>query len=131
MAKLIAVVNDYPDFLALMQDLLSEDGYRVATAYEEGRVTAKLRELHPDLLVLDLVLEQGDSGWEILEEVRRDPELATTPVILCTADTFSVKARAADLRRHLDVSVLAKPFHIADMRALVRRLAGPADDARR
>ena len=124
MAKLIAVVDDCPEFLPLVEDLLTGDGYRVATAYGQGQVAARLRALRPHLLILDLVLGQGESGWDILEDVRREPDLAATPVILCTADVLGIEARAAALRRHRDVAVLTKPFHIAEMQELVLGLIG-------
>ena len=130
MPKLVMVVDDCPEFLPLLEELLGGDGYRVEAAYGQGRVLARLREARPDLLILDLVLAQGESGWDILADLRREPELAATPVILCTADLFGIRLRAADLRRYRDVAVLAKPFHIVEMLALVQRLIGePGDGA--
>lgn len=129
MAKLVMVVDDYPEFLVLMQELLSRDGYQVATAHGQGWAVAQLCALRPDLLILDLALEQGESGWDILEVVRRTPDLEALPVLLCTADSFGLTARADDLHCYGNVAVLTKPFHLAEMRGMVRHLIGVADTA--
>lgn len=126
MAKRVVVVDDYPEFLALMREVLSPEGYHVATTDGRGDVIQWLRERRPDLLILDLLLEGSGGGWDILAAVRREPGLATLRVLVCTADTVGLKARAIDLQRYQDVAVLTKPFHVAEMRDLVQRLAGPA-----
>ena len=124
MAARVLAVDDDPDVLALLREVLGREGYRVEGAGDGDEALARLRAGRPDLLILDLVLRSPPDGWAILEEVRRDPALAATPVLICTADTFGVAAHKAELRRYR-AEVLSKPFHVADLLDLVRRLLGP------
>lgn len=87
MAKRVLAVDDDPFVLGLLEAVLGLGGYRVATARARDQAIEQILAARPDMLILDLVLEAPDSGWAILEEVRRDPAVAATPVILCTADT--------------------------------------------
>jgi DNA-binding response OmpR family regulator len=129
-AQLIVAIDDDPDFRILVHELLGWEGYRVMTIDEQGGAYEQLHALRPDLLILDLVLEHPDSGWAILEEVRRDADLAAMQVIVCTADVHGIEDRAADLQR-FQAEALIKPFHIEEMRAHVRRLIGPATETGR
>jgi CheY-like chemotaxis protein len=86
---------------------------------EEGM--AALRELEPDLLLLDLALP-GMDGWDVLEEMRSDDELAAVPVIIVSAQGRSaVESRARDL----DVSAhINKPFRVPELRQAVEMVLG-------
>jgi CheY-like chemotaxis protein len=46
----------------------------------------QLELLRPDLLILDIMLRGGVSGWKLLDELSRNPQTATIPVIVCMAD---------------------------------------------
>jgi len=80
----ILVVEDERDIAALVAYHLTREGYRVRTA--EGGVEAlqAVSAERPDLVVLDLMLP-GFSGYDVLGEMRRRPELAEIPVIVLTA----------------------------------------------
>lgn len=125
-AKLIAVINDDRPFLALMQGLLGEEGYRVLVLHDHSTAYAAVREAMPDAIILDIRLEHPDSGWHILENLRLDPSLAETPLIVCSADERELQVRAADLRRH-KADVLAKPFNLGELLGLLYQLIGPGD----
>ena len=60
------------------------DGYRLTTAYTGTEALARLREDKPDAVLLDLALPDV-SGWEVLQEIREDPDLDGMAVILITA----------------------------------------------
>jgi two-component system, NtrC family, response regulator HydG len=126
-AKLIAVINDDPAFLELMEELLTEEGYTVLTLLAEAGAYARVREAIPTAIILDIRLEHPDGGWNVLEEVRLDPLLATIPVIVCSANEREIQARAADLHRHR-VEVLPKPFNLDELLTLLERLIGPGSE---
>src|SRR5690348_14704656 len=62
----------------------------------------------PDLLVVDLRLSTSLPGTVVVERMRTNPRLASLPVILMTASTFSDRQELA----RLHVTLLAKPFDI-------------------
>jgi signal transduction histidine kinase/ActR/RegA family two-component response regulator len=77
------VIDDDPVVRDLMQSFLGKEGYRVLAAAngEEGLRLA--RELHPSAITLDVIMP-GLDGWSVLSQLKSDPELAETPVILLT-----------------------------------------------
>ena len=109
MRATIAVVDDDPGILQMMELILEEEGYRVI-AWSEG-VTAyeMLRRERPDALVLDLRMELPDSGLIVLEAIRKDALLGDLPVIVCSAEGPGLM-RHSDRLENDGCAVLPKPF---------------------
>jgi DNA-binding response OmpR family regulator len=80
MLPLILIVEDDPDFLALMVTALGDEGYRVATAQDGEEALASARRDRPDLIVLDLMLPRMNA-LQFRAEQRRDPVLCSIPII--------------------------------------------------
>jgi CheY-like chemotaxis protein len=79
----ILVCDDEPSLRELVRAVLGSQ-YTFVEADDGPRALALARELHPDLIVLDLMLP-GMSGIEVLDILRGDPELSSIPVIVVTA----------------------------------------------
>ena len=119
----ITVVNDNEQFLALMHDLLSEEGYDVKVVDGDTATIEKIAATDPDLLVIDLRLgSTAPSGWDVLLMARAHEPLREIPVVLCSADIVELRARADEMAAIADVHVLEKPFRIEEAEELVRRL---------
>jgi two-component system, OmpR family, phosphate regulon response regulator PhoB len=119
----ILVVDDEPDISALVAYHLARESYRVRTASSGPEAIRAAEVERPDLIVLDLMLP-GMSGLEVLEELRRRPELQEVPVILLTARREE-QDRIAGLRLGAD-DYVAKPFSpqelILRVAAVLRRV---------
>ena len=122
----ILVVEDERDIAALVAYHLTKEGYRVRTA--EGGVEALegVNAERPDLVLLDLMLP-GFSGYEVLGELRRRPELAEIPVIVLTA-----RRDEADRVKGLELGAddyVTKPFSprelVLRVGAVLRRAQAP------
>jgi signal transduction histidine kinase/DNA-binding response OmpR family regulator len=83
--KSVLVIDDDEATLDLMRRWLEPLDYDVAVALDGESGLSLLREIKPNLVLLDAWLP-GRSGYEILKEMRSDPEIAATPVILVTVD---------------------------------------------
>jgi CheY-like chemotaxis protein len=121
----ISVINDNPEFLELMADILG-DGSRFAVTLHDGEHTGidDIRATDPDLLIVDLLLG-GASGWEIVTLARADNELAEIPIVICTADVVQLRRRADELAAIGNVHVLQKPFGIDELLGTIDRLLQP------
>src|SRR4051812_45167340 len=125
----LLLVEDDVATAAFLAENLAADGYRVAVAGGVGEGLRAVEVRRPPLLVLDLVLEDGN-GLELLDRVRAADGLATrvdphVPVLVLsgrTADSDRVRvfARGAD-------DYLAKPFLYAELLARVRALLRRAE----
>ena len=120
----ITVVNDSPDFLEVMDEILEDDRY--ATTTIDGDLADPVDAIvssRPDLLIIDVRLGvEGDHGWEIAKEVRARPEIARLPVLLCCADPFAVAELSDELEAERDVETLPKPFSLQQLTDAVERL---------
>lgn len=130
---LIAVVNDDLIFMGMLRDFLDGEGYRVVVWPEAHGAHDLLRTEQPDLIILDVRLEQPEAGLRILQIARQDEETANIPVIVCSADTLFLRRHSAYLAQHAS-AVLEKPFDLDDMLAAVEAAIGkpstrPADGA--
>ena len=121
------MVNDNADFLELMSEILdAESGYEVSLfSGDDGFPLADLRDSNPNLIIVDLLLG-GASGWEIVTLARADEALASVPVIVCSADVAQLREREDELVAIGNVHILAKPFGIDDLTALVERVLSAA-----
>jgi CheY-like chemotaxis protein len=119
----ITVVNDNEQFLALMHDLLTQDGYDVRVVDADSATIEAIADTDPDLLVIDLRLGSlAPSGWDVLLMARAHEPLRDIPVILCSADIVELRARTEEMSAIADVHVLEKPFRIEQAEELLRRL---------
>ncbi len=84
--KNILLVDDEPDALRLFRRMLasSDRGYRVLRASDGRQALETLRRLHPDVVLLDLIMPEMN-GFQFLAIKNRDPELRQVPVILISA----------------------------------------------
>lgn len=130
--KHIFVINDEATLLSLMRDLLEEEGYRATLetfdpSGIEGQL-ARLREVQPDLVVLDFLIGGELLGWQFLQCLRLQRDTAKLPVVVCTAAANTVAELGAHLTEQC-VGVVLKPFNIDDLLAeITRGLDASVDD---
>ncbi len=126
MKHLVLVVDDEPDITALVAYHLAKEGYRVSTAASGPEALRAVTEQRPDLVVLDLMLP-GQSGYEVLEELRRKEDTRDIGVVVLTA-----RREEGDRIKGLTLGAddyLVKPFSprelVLRVGAVLRRLASP------
>ncbi len=117
----ILVAEDDRDLRELLSELLGEEGYEVEMCERIIEAHEAARRARPDLVICNLTGSDGREHWEIVEALRRDPDIRHIPVILLTAATEVLEEREERVRA-LDVEVLPKPFEIDDLLDLVGRL---------
>jgi CheY-like chemotaxis protein len=118
----IAVIDDDAVFLDLMQDLLGAgEGYEVLTSSDWLDSFGFLKQVKPDLVILDLMMGREQTGWAILELLREDETTRDIPVIVCSAAAPALDQHAERLRHSL-VSALAKPFDVDALLVEIERM---------
>jgi DNA-binding response OmpR family regulator len=117
----ILVVDDEPELLAELAPLLERTGFSVATASDGQQALTLIGQIHPDLIVLDVLMPRMD-GREVLRKLRGSGNW--TPVILLTRIGTPTE-RALSLQEGAD-DYLNKPFEplelIARIQAVLRRI---------
>ncbi len=119
MPKKILAVDDERHIVRLVEVNLQRAGYEVVTAYDGREALEKVKAEKPDLVVLDVMMPYMD-GFEVLKNLKADPETADIPVIMLTA-----KAQDADVFRGWQSGVdcyLTKPFNPMELLTFVKRI---------
>ncbi|MGC4105318.1 MAG: response regulator transcription factor [Thermomicrobiales bacterium] len=124
----ILIVEDEAAIVRLVRDYLVHDGFQAITASDAAAALQRVRDDHPDLLVLDLGLPDRN-GLDVLREVRRAGDL---PVIILTARGEETD-RIVGLELGAD-DYMVKPFSpkelVARVRAVLRRVQSRERTAR-
>ncbi|MCC3564696.1 MAG: diguanylate cyclase [Oscillatoriales cyanobacterium] len=115
---LLLVVEDNYSLLAYLQTLLSPY-YRVAVARDGVEGLEKAKSLQPNLILSDQIMPR-QNGLDLLKEIRKTPELSSTPVIFLTARS-GMEARIESLDAGAD-DYISKPFDERELLARVRNL---------
>lgn len=80
----VAVIDDDPKAVRILENVLSDQKYRVHSAYDGASGLAMIREKRPDMVLLDLMMP-GMDGFEVVEAVKKDPEICHIPIVILTA----------------------------------------------
>ena len=117
----VLVIEDEPDVAHAVAEILKDEGFEVAIAYDGSSGLAMFRELQPDLVILDLILP-GVHGYTLLKAIRKD---ASVPVVILTGKTEEVD-RSVGLAMGAN-DYVTKPFSIAQLLTSVRRVLSAAE----
>jgi len=115
----ILVVDDTPQNVKLLADLLQAKGYAVATAADGEAALARLAQEAPDLVLLDVMMP-GLTGYEVCRRIRDEPKTALLPVVLVTA-LDPQQERVKGIEAGAD-DFLSKPINQQELFARVRSL---------
>jgi CheY-like chemotaxis protein len=83
MPKKILVIDDEPDMIAFLATLLEDNGYETISAVDGEEGLEKVKSEKPDLITLDLLMP-NKTGIKMFRELRKDAEIADTPVVMVT-----------------------------------------------
>jgi len=117
--KKILVADDKDTGRELVRTVLENTGYEVYEAADGAEALVQAREVQPDLIILDLHMPQLD-GFDVIRELRLDPQFASTPVMALTAS-----AMMGDRERAIAAGFtgyLSKPIQLSLLRAEVELL---------
>lgn len=117
----ILLVDDEVDLLHLLSARLESKGFSVVTASDGKGALRAVREEHPDLVVLDVMMP-APNGYQVCRTLKDDPELSKIPVLLLTAkstesDRFWGAESGCD-------AYLTKPYNAEDLIEKIRSLLG-------
>lgn len=122
--QVVLVTDDEEDIRLICGMNLEVEGFTVAEA-PDGEVALRLAREGCDLILLDLMMPVKD-GWETLEALKSDEQLASIPVIVLTG-----KVQAADqLRAYREgaVGFVTKPFRPSELAETVQGILGSSPD---
>jgi CheY-like chemotaxis protein len=116
--KTILIVDDEFSIVETLGEILSWEGYGVATAANGQAALDQVRAVRPALVLLDYMMPVKD-GLQVLRELRADPALADLTVVMMTAAPLGIPETEKRWS-----ALLLKPFQADQLVRLVQRLIG-------
>ncbi len=116
MSQKVLIVDDKPENLSLFIDILRPFNYELSVATSGAMALESLKNIHPDLILLDVVMPEMN-GYEVIKEIKKDKTTCDIPVIFLTA-----KDTTDDIVKGFEegaVDYIAKPFHPKELIARV------------
>jgi len=110
--KKIMIVDDDPDALAMMEKILSNEGYELIKVSNATEVGLKAAQMTPDLILLDFLMPELD-GFQVCKVLRESEITAETPIMAVTCLT-----KEEDIERIFEAGAddyLAKPFKVEQL----------------
>ena len=100
--KKILLVDDDQDFAFNLATMLKADKFEVSIANSKAEGLDILKEIKPDLIILDVQMETDNAGFEMNKQVRSNPNYVNTPILMLTGiDTLSVSNQVVDMYRQM------------------------------
>ena len=126
----VLIVEDDRNVASLVRHLLEEEGFVSSFSVDNEGAWGSLTGEPPDAAIIDLGLLGGESGWDLIERIRKDEKFAALPIVILTG---TPPDQVMDRARALQCEFLGKPFSapaLLDRLQLAVRAAGRAPGQR-
>ena len=119
MGKKILICEDDEDQLAMISKRMVASGYEVDLAKNGEECLKMYKDSNPDLIILDLLMPVID-GYEVCKQLKANPESASTPIMILTAnDVSELETTVLELGAN---DGLKKPFNSQELLSRVEKL---------
>jgi DNA-binding response OmpR family regulator len=119
MAKKILIADDEQNIVISLEFLMNREGFTVCIAADGQEAIDKVRSETPDLVLLDIMMPRKN-GYEVCQEIRSDPQLQGTRILMLTA-----KGREMEVTKGLAMGAdayMTKPFSTRELVTRVKSL---------
>ena len=119
MAKKILIADDEQNIVISLEFLMKREGFTVCIAADGQEAIDKVRSEAPDLVLLDIMMPRKN-GYEVCQEIRSDPQLQGTRILMLTA-----KGRELEVTKGLAMGAdayMTKPFSTRELVTKVKSL---------
>jgi len=116
---LLLIADDDPELMGILLKRLQNLDGEIITATNGDKALTMIREHKPDIVILDVMMPRKN-GWEVLKELRQDPEIAKTGVIMLTGIGSSLNQMTSPL--YGADEYLDKPFNFSELIFKIKRM---------
>lgn len=112
------IVDDEPDILFTVGQMLEMSGYEVIKAVDGADCLKKLGGITPDLVLLDIMMP-GMSGWDVAAKIKENPQWSNIPIVFVTAKGDAMSMGMGNMAAE---DYITKPFDIMDLKTRVEQV---------
>jgi CheY-like chemotaxis protein len=80
----ILIIDDDPDITEAMSVVLRNKGYEILVAHDSDQGRERLKDMKPDLIILDVMMRTSQEGFEFSREVKQDAQFKDIPILMLT-----------------------------------------------
>ena len=124
--KLILVVDDDPDLVEAISMKLESENYRVSKAYDGIQAWDRIKQERPHLIILDVMMP-NKNGYQVCDELKKDPQYSNITVVLLTAvgdAVTSTKYTHMDGKTALADEFIPKPIDLDELMEIIGHYLG-------
>ena len=88
--RTVLLVDDDADFVEMNRMLLEQNGYTVRVAYSRRQCLAEVAACRPDVIILDMVMEGKEDGFNVSRELRNSEHTKSIPLVMITSVNDSI-----------------------------------------
>lgn len=117
--KTVMIIEDEPEAAELFGEMMRINGFRVRKIFSSAHAIPMMTQEKPDVIILDIMMPDI-SGLEVLRYMRREPDLASIPVIVVSA-----KSMPGDIKVGLEAGAsmyLTKPVGFLELKQAVEHV---------
>ena len=124
--KKILIVDDDVDIISVLQTILTKEGYKVVTAMNKKEGIEKMLSEKPDLAILDVMMTTHYEGFELAQEILKNPALSSIPILIQTSIDVLVttKASVQEMAREFRKDSCFKELHVLLIKNVTDGTAG-------
>ncbi|MFH1058642.1 MAG: response regulator [Pseudomonadota bacterium] len=124
--KYVLIVDDDPDLVEAVAMNLAAKGFAVGKAYDGLEAWDSIKSRRPDLIVLDVMMPRKD-GYQVCDELKKDPAWKDIPVVMLTAVGAAVPNTTYSHQEGMKLladDYIAKPVDLDKLAAMVKEFLG-------
>ncbi len=128
------IIDDNPDYLFTMETFLKRNGFEVFTAENGKKGVEIIIQEHPDIILLDVMMETLFSGFEVCKTIRENSELEHTPIIAISGMEEELRVQYDKQKDHEYFSpdeFVEKPVDRARLLTLIPKVMEKAEKRKR
>ena len=115
--KKILVVDDDPSIVKLVKSILEHEGFEISTASDGLDAMVQVKEVKPDLIVLDIMMPELN-GYDVCHKIKFDSPYKDIPILLLTSRDQEIDPRIGKM---MGIEYLQKPLQREAFLALVKK----------
>jgi two-component system, OmpR family, response regulator VicR len=109
----VLIIDDEASIIEVLTEILTEAGWRV-TGWQSPPPLDDIRDLDPDVILLDLLFNGNHDGLTLLESIRLNPSLDKIPIVVCTAMPNPHQLVTSADHQPV-INIVAKPFDLDEV----------------
>lgn len=117
--KRIMIVDDEPDIVDFLAEIITEDKYQAIKVYSGEECLKSVHTANPDLILLDILMEPIN-GWEVLDKLKQDEKTKHIPVVVLTAKQLEIEDAIKRARNVSDY--ITKPVDTHELKSIIEEV---------